>query len=154
MKIAVTTSIAALITSFVGVDAFSLRPISTKRANHVGVFATADNNNEEEWDVVVIGAGIGGLSAAALSARYGLKTICVEAHDTPGGVAHSFERKAPASIKSDKAFVFDSGPSLLSGMSQKGTNPLRQVLDAVGTANDIDWITYDGNHSTVLSKAK
>jgi phytoene dehydrogenase-like protein len=127
------------------VDAFSLRPISTKRAN-VGVFATTENSNnkEEEWDVVVVGAGIGGLSAAALSARYGLKTICVEAHDVPGGVAHSFERKAPASIKSDKPFVFDSGPSLLSGMSQKGTNPLRQVLDAVGTSSDIDWITYDG----------
>ncbi|KAK1749234.1 phytoene dehydrogenase-related protein [Skeletonema marinoi] len=145
MKIIALLPIAALTSSTI-VDAFSLRPISTKRAHHVGVFATAEGSNikEEDWDVVVIGAGIGGLSAAALSARYGLKTICVEAHDVAGGVAHSFERKAPASIKSDKPFVFDSGPSLLSGMSQKGTNPLRQVLDAVGTANDIDWITYDG----------
>jgi len=145
MKIIALLPIAALTSSTI-VDAFSLRPISSKRAHHVGVFATADSSNikEEDWDVVVIGAGIGGLSAAALSARYGLKTICVEAHDVAGGVAHSFERKAPASIKSDKPFVFDSGPSLLSGMSQKGTNPLRQVLDAVGTANDIDWITYDG----------
>jgi hypothetical protein len=24
------------------------------------------------------------------------------------------------------------------------TNPLRQVLDAVGTADEIDWKTYDG----------
>ena len=107
----IVTLIPIALTSFTNnVDAFSLRPISTKRANHVGVFAAADNSNnkEEEWDVVVIGAGIGGLSAAALSARYGLKTICVEAHDVPGGVAHSFQRKAP---KSDKAFVFDSGPS-------------------------------------------
>ena len=142
-------SVAVISSSTVG-HAFSLRPISPTRANHVGVFATTSTEssstttNDEDWDVVVVGAGIGGLSAAALSARYGLKTICIEAHDVPGGVAHSFERKAPASIKSDKPFVFDSGPSLLSGMSQKGTNPLRQVLDAVGTANDIDWITYDG----------
>jgi len=112
MKITTLITIAALPSSII-VDAFCQRPIIvTKRAN-VGVFATAAK--EEEWDVVVVGAGIGGLSAAALSARYGLKTICVEAHDVPGGVAHSFERKAPASIKSDKPFVFDSGPSLLSG---------------------------------------
>lgn len=29
-------------------------------------------------------------------------------------------------------------------MSQKGTNPLRQLLDAVGTSDQIEWITYDG----------
>ena len=138
--------IAITFPSFVIVDAFSLRSTSTtKRAHSTSTIRHSSNNNkEEEWDVVVIGAGIGGLSAAALSARYGLKTICVEAHDVAGGVAHSFERKASTSIKSDKPFVFDSGPSLLSGMSHTGTNPLRQVLDAVGTADDIDWVTYDG----------
>ena len=47
--------------------------------------ATTDTiKSEEEWDVVVLGAGVGGLSAAALCARYGLKTICVEGHDVPG----------------------------------------------------------------------
>ena len=102
-----------------------------------------NNNIEEEWDVVVVGSGIGGLSAASMCAAYGLKTICVEAHEHAGGVAHSFERKP--SIKNNlRNFCFDSGPSLLSGMSSTGTNPLRQVLDAIGTADSIDWITYDG----------
>ncbi|KAL7471001.1 hypothetical protein ACHAXS_011308 [Conticribra weissflogii] len=109
---------------------------------------------EEEWDVVVVGSGVGGLSAASLCARYGLKTICVEAHDVPGGVAHSFERPTSKSKHEDvendcedatsRPFIFDSGPSLLSGMSSKGTNPLRQVLDAIGTADQIEWVTYDG----------
>ena len=97
---------------------------------------------EEEVDVVVIGSGFGGLSCAAMSATYGLNTICVEAHDTAGGVAHSFSRFSKADKK--VPFRFDSGPSLVSGVSSMSTNPLRQVLDAVGTADDIDWYLYDG----------
>mmetsp|Transcript_8395 Transcript_8395/g.19039 ORF Transcript_8395/g.19039 Transcript_8395/m.19039 type:complete len:629 (+) Transcript_8395:1-1887(+) len=102
----------------------------------------APQHEGEEVDVVVIGAGVGGLSCAALACKYGLKTVCLEAHDTPGGVAHSFDRFTSAS--KDVPFRFDSGPSLISGLSQKGTNPLRQLLDAVGTIDEIQWITYDG----------
>ena len=103
----------------------------------------SDDDEEEAVDVVVIGAGIGGLCTAALSAKYGFVTLCLETHDTAGGCAHSFDRYSSAS----KAipFKFDSGPSLISGLSSMGTkNPLRQVLDAIGTANDIEWKTYDG----------
>jgi phytoene dehydrogenase-like protein len=107
--------------------------------------ATASNNNnhdEETFDVVVIGAGIGGLSCAALCAKYGFRTLVLEAHDTAGGVAHSFSRYTSASKTT--AFCFDSGPSLISGLSNKSNNPLRQVLDALGTADDIQWKNYDG----------
>ncbi|EJK54540.1 hypothetical protein THAOC_25822 [Thalassiosira oceanica] len=83
----------------------------------------ATNTDNEEWDVVVIGAGVGGLCAAAMCQRYGMKTLCLEAHEHAGGVAHSFERRAKAGT-----FKFDSGPSLLSGMSSMGTNPLRQAM--------------------------
>jgi phytoene dehydrogenase-like protein len=99
------------------------------------------SSNVEEVDVIVIGAGIGGLSCGALTSKYGLKTICLEAHDRPGGVAHSFSRYSSAS---KSPFRFDSGPSLITGLSSKSTNPLRQVLDAIGTADEIDWTTYDG----------
>jgi phytoene dehydrogenase-like protein len=98
--------------------------------------------NDRDVDVVVIGAGIGGLSCGALTSKYGLETLVVEAHDTAGGCAHSFRRFSPASR--DTPFQFDSGPSLISGLSAVGTNPLRQVLDAIGSSEDIDWKTYDG----------
>ena len=65
----------------------------------------------------------------------------------PGGVAHSFSRKSSnvaTGDGEDRPFVFDSGPSLLSGMSDMGTNPLRQVMDAVGVAGEVEWVTYDG----------
>ena len=92
--------------------------------------------------MIVVGAGIGGLSCGALTSKYGFKTLCLEAHDRPGGVAHSFSRYSTAS--KTVPFRFDSGPSLITGLSSKSTNPLRQVLDAVGTADEIDWKLYDG----------
>jgi prolycopene isomerase len=45
-----------------------------------------------EYDVVVVGAGLGGLSAAAACSRSGLRVLLVEAQDGPGGYAHAFDR--------------------------------------------------------------
>lgn len=47
---------------------------------------------EQTYDVVVIGAGNGGLSAAANMAKAGKKTLLVEQHNLPGGFATSFVR--------------------------------------------------------------
>src|SRR6188472_1282662 len=46
----------------------------------------------DRYDVVVVGAGLGGLSAAARLARRGLSVLVVEAHDRPGGYATTFTR--------------------------------------------------------------
>lgn len=47
---------------------------------------------KKEYDVIVIGAGNGGLSAAATTACGGLKTLVLERHNLPGGSATSFVR--------------------------------------------------------------
>lgn len=47
----------------------------------------------ENVDIVVIGAGLGGLSAALQLAKNGFKVLVVERHDVPGGYAHTFKRK-------------------------------------------------------------
>ncbi len=87
----------------------------------------------EQAEIVVIGSGIGGLSCAALLARYGYDVIVCESHSIPGGAAHGFEREG---------FKFDSGPSLYSGLSYTpSANPLRQVLDAIGA--NLPCVTYD-----------
>ncbi|MFB2922617.1 phytoene desaturase family protein [Aerosakkonema funiforme] len=84
-------------------------------------------------EVVVIGSGIGGLSCAAILARYGINVTVVESHSIAGGAAHSFERNG---------YQFDSGPSLYSGLSYTPSpNPLRQVLDAIG--EKLPCIQYD-----------
>jgi phytoene dehydrogenase-like protein len=124
------------------VSAFAPVQVHTRSTGALPTCRYFSANDDDECDVVVIGAGIGGLSCAALCAKYGLETICLEAHDTAGGVAHSFTRYSKASKTTP--FCFDAGPSLITGLSKKGTNPLRQVLDAVGVADDIEWRTYDG----------
>jgi prolycopene isomerase len=45
-----------------------------------------------KYDAIVIGAGLGGLSAAAMLARNGLDVLLLERHNVPGGYATSFVR--------------------------------------------------------------
>jgi all-trans-retinol 13,14-reductase len=45
-----------------------------------------------DYDVVVIGSGLGGLTCAAAFARQGFKPLVIEQHDKPGGFATAFKR--------------------------------------------------------------
>jgi all-trans-retinol 13,14-reductase len=45
---------------------------------------------ETRFDDLVIGAGMAGLTVGALLAAEGRRVLIVEAHDTPGGYAHTF----------------------------------------------------------------
>ncbi|MBF2063426.1 MAG: FAD-dependent oxidoreductase [Calothrix sp. C42_A2020_038] len=76
------------------------------------------------FDVVVIGSGIGGLTAGALLTRYGKRVVVCESHTIAGGAAHSFRRRG---------FEFDSGPSFYCGLTGADSlNPVKQVLDILG----------------------
>ena len=46
----------------------------------------------KSYDVIVVGAGNGGLTAAATTAKAGYKTLLLERHNLPGGCATSFVR--------------------------------------------------------------
>jgi len=86
-----------------------------------------------EYDVVVIGSGIGGLSAAAAVASTGLSVAVLESHDAPGGAAHEW---------TIKGFHFESGPSLYAGLSPAASpNPLKHVFQIIG--EEPEWMTYD-----------
>jgi len=108
---------------------------------------------EEEYDVVVIGSGIGGLSCAGLLAAAG-KSVCVlEAHYELGGCAHEYavglDGQTIPSARLDElgeeappTFKFEAGPSLYSGLSPSASpNPLKHVYQMVG--EEPEWITYD-----------
>ena len=74
----------------------------------------------DNFDVVIIGSGIGGLCCGGLLASRGKKVLICESHNQPGGVAHSFNKKG---------YKFESGPSLWNGLeSISNTSPLGQIL--------------------------
>ncbi len=51
------------------------------------------SNLEEEYDIIVAGAGLGGLTAANVLAKRGWKVLLAEQHSMLGGLATYFKRK-------------------------------------------------------------
>lgn len=49
------------------------------------------SRRDDEFDTLIIGAGMAGLTAGALLAEAGERVLVLEAHDKPGGYAHTFE---------------------------------------------------------------
>ena len=77
-----------------------------------------------DWDVIVIGSGIGGLVTASQLAAKGAKTLVLERYLIPGGSGGSFRRDG---------YTFDVGASMIFGFGEKGhTNLLTRALADVG----------------------
>lgn len=104
------------------------RALDAKTSTRINVSPTMD----DEYDVVVVGSGIGGLSCAAMLSTYGYSVAVLESHTAPGGAAHGFTMRVP---KLEGDFIFDTGPSFFSGLNPdlpaKASNPLRTILDAI-----------------------
>lgn len=85
-----------------------------------------------EKEVVVIGAGLSGLTCATLLAKKGLKVKVIETQFKPGGSCGIFKRND---------VIFEQGAAMLYGFGEKGFNPHRFVFNSL--EESIDMIKHD-----------
>lgn len=84
-----------------------------------------------DFDIIVIGAGLGGLTAAACATKNGKKVLVLERNLTPGGSATSFTRGR---------FEFEASLHSLCGYSNtQGVGDVRIIFDELGISNKIEW---------------
>lgn len=85
---------------------------------------------------VVVGAGIGGLVAAACLARWGLRPLVLEAGSAAGGYLASFEREGA---------TFDACVDAVGSVFEEDGSPgvLGLALEAAGVLEDVEWVPLD-----------
>ena len=81
------------------------------------------------WDAIVIGSGVGGLTASALLAKRGLKTLLLEKEAQVGGYAVSFRRGD---------YLFDATGTFIGGCSEGGE--FYQILREIEAHEEVDFI--------------
>lgn len=85
--------------------------------------------NKYGYDAIVIGAGLGGLTTAALLSNAGLKVLVLEQHTIVGGASSTFRRRK---------FIFDAAVHLIGGCESGGK--LASILEHLGVRDRIEFI--------------
>lgn len=80
---------------------------------------------ENEYDVIIVGSGIGGMTCGALLSKRGYKVLILEQHYEIGGYCSSFKIKD---------FIFNTGVENVSGLWEKG--PINLLLKELGLKKD------------------
>ncbi len=95
-----------------------------------------------KYDAIVIGAGLGGLSAATMLARNGLGVLLLERHNVPGGYATSFVRGR---------YEFEIALHELSGIGPpERRGSLYRYLDYLGVASKVEFLRLPNLYRAVF----
>lgn len=95
-------------------------------------------NIDTNWDAIVVGSGLGGLSAATRMARSGLRVLVLEQHVVAGGYAHHFLRKIKGTdIVYDFDVALHQTGNLLPGRS------MHKMLGSLGVLERIGLNSFD-----------
>ncbi|MDD5748981.1 MAG: NAD(P)-binding protein, partial [Actinomycetota bacterium] len=98
---------------------------------------------KDSYEVIVIGAGIGGLSAASILSQKGVEVLLIEQSDKPGGLCSSF--------KMDD-FTFDLAVSNIQGFGEIGFHVIRTLFDFLN--QQIELIPLEMSYSMFIEDNK
>jgi len=94
-------------------------------------------------DTIVIGSGMGGLTAAALLAKRGQRVLVLEQHDVAGGCTHTFE---------EKGFEFDTGLHYVGDILGTLMNMVTTgTIEWAGTGSLVDEVYFGADRVPILS---
>lgn len=85
-----------------------------------------------DYDAIVVGAGLGGLTCAAFLAQNGLKTLVLEQCHVPGGYCHSFTRRR---------FEFDAAVRYIGHCGPDGEVTL--ILKGLGLEEKVKFLEFE-----------
>ncbi|MBI66701.1 MAG: FAD-dependent oxidoreductase, partial [Candidatus Marinimicrobia bacterium] len=87
----------------------------------------------ENWDAIIIGSGISGLTSARLLADSGKRVLILEKHFKFGGYTHTFKRNN---------YEWDVGIHYIGGNLHNPNSFLRQLFDYLSNGN-LHWARMD-----------
>lgn len=90
-------------------------------------------NARTRWDAIVVGSGLGGLSAAAYLSAAGRRVLLLERYTTLGGSSHVFARRGQWEFDCGVHYVGDCGPDGI----------VTAMMHGVGLGDRITWLPMD-----------
>ena len=82
-----------------------------------------------EYDIIVIGGGLGGLTAGAKLAKEGRKVLLIEQHDRPGGCATTFKRRD---------YTFEVGLHEMDGLDRRDMKT--RIFNDLGVFDHVEFL--------------
>ena len=98
----------------------------------------AEPAGAEKWEVVIIGAGAGGLGAGATLSQAGVKPLILEQHDKPGGYMTTFDRGD---------YRFEVSLHMMDGLDQGGLT--RDLFQRLGILDRVKIVKFDPLYRSV-----
>jgi len=100
----------------------------------------------KKYDVIVIGAGNGGLAAAVKVLLAGKSCLVLEKHNIPGGFATSFKRGR---------FEFEASLHEFNGIGTEGTRGSSyEILNELGVVDRIEWLQVKDAYRLIAKEEK